>query len=171
MPLVHWGLTLARHWTVGASKKLKKQPHPLLKPSSVNFCQNLLYQSHETVPLICTRTFVISMEILSSFIIVGNAGQLIYAQCCTNLCNWLVFVTSLEEAGWLYKVVRGHNSRSGLSLLLFYYICTVYTVSLSTSSRFEAADTSVEFAKSVWVLCAEIYERWPAPIFRWSVNR
>ncbi len=35
----------------GAKKKFKNQPRPLVRPSSVNFCQNFLNLSHETVPL------------------------------------------------------------------------------------------------------------------------
>ncbi len=34
-----------------APKKFKNQPHPLVRPSSVNFCQNFWNLSHETVPL------------------------------------------------------------------------------------------------------------------------
>jgi hypothetical protein len=30
-------------------KKLKNQSRPLVRPSSVNFCQNFLHLSHETV--------------------------------------------------------------------------------------------------------------------------
>jgi hypothetical protein len=33
-------------------KKIKHQPRPLVRPSSVNFCQNLFNLSHERVPLI-----------------------------------------------------------------------------------------------------------------------
>ncbi len=32
-------------------KKFKNQPRPLVRPSSVNFCQNFWNLSHETVPL------------------------------------------------------------------------------------------------------------------------
>ena len=35
----------------GASEKFKNQPPPLLRPTSVNFCQNCRNLSHETVPL------------------------------------------------------------------------------------------------------------------------
>jgi hypothetical protein len=33
------------------TKNFKKQPRPLVRPSSVNFCHNFLNLSHETVPL------------------------------------------------------------------------------------------------------------------------
>jgi hypothetical protein len=36
---------------IGASKKFKNQPRPLVRPSSVNFCQKFWNLSHETVPL------------------------------------------------------------------------------------------------------------------------
>ena len=36
---------------MGASKKFKNQPRPLLRPRSVFFCQNFLYLSLEAVPL------------------------------------------------------------------------------------------------------------------------
>jgi hypothetical protein len=36
---------------IGAPKKFKNQPRPLVRSSSVNFCRNFLNLSHETVPL------------------------------------------------------------------------------------------------------------------------
>ncbi len=36
---------------IGASKKFKNQPRPLVRPSSVNCCQPFWNLSHETVPL------------------------------------------------------------------------------------------------------------------------
>ncbi len=36
---------------IGAPKKFKNQPRPLVRPSSVNFCQNFWNLSYETVPL------------------------------------------------------------------------------------------------------------------------
>jgi hypothetical protein len=35
----------------GAPKNFNNQPRPLVRPSSVNFCQNFFNLSHETVPL------------------------------------------------------------------------------------------------------------------------
>jgi hypothetical protein len=35
---------------IGASKKFKNQLRPLVRPGSVNFCQNFWNLSHETVP-------------------------------------------------------------------------------------------------------------------------
>jgi hypothetical protein len=36
---------------IGAPKKFKNQPRPLVRPSSVNFCQTFGNLSRETVPL------------------------------------------------------------------------------------------------------------------------
>jgi hypothetical protein len=36
---------------IGAPKKFKNQPRPLVRPSSLNFSQNFWNLSHETVPL------------------------------------------------------------------------------------------------------------------------
>ncbi len=38
---------------IEASTKFKNKPSPLVRPSSVNFCQHFFNLSHETVPLTC----------------------------------------------------------------------------------------------------------------------
>ncbi len=42
---------------IGAPKKFKNQPRPLVSTSSLNFSQNFCNLSHETVPLIFMTNF------------------------------------------------------------------------------------------------------------------
>jgi hypothetical protein len=52
---------------IGAPKKFKKQPRSIVRPSSVNFCHNLIIinLSHETVPLKLATNTDSSCEIYS----------------------------------------------------------------------------------------------------------
>ncbi len=44
-------LNLLNYKIIGVSKNFKNQLRPLVRPGSVNFCQNFWNLSHETVPL------------------------------------------------------------------------------------------------------------------------
>jgi hypothetical protein len=115
---------------IGAPKKFKNQPRPLVRPSSVNFSQNFFNLSRETVPLklivfllttlpaiISTNDFVESNNLNSvsdsdldpdsfRYVDPGNVNPVF--KCNILSFNWIIKILRLDPE---YGFTRKHGSR------------------------------------------------------------